>query len=480
MPLCGQSSAKPNAPPSLREAALPGAGRLLSEVMDRKQLPAWLWTGRGLFTLALLGLAAGTMVFFTWRQFAGLRDQPMRTAIFGIDESYYFWWLRSAWFERPFDIRESAQQTGTMPPQEVARLLAGPRTATGKLPNKYGVGWALAGAPFYALADLGVATARAAGWKEVVRDGHGPAYQTALVAGQLGYALAGLLLAWRIARRWVPDPWALEGVLLCWLGSFLVAYQTFIVTMAHNTAFFALAWAAWAALRVREGRAGPLVWAQLGLAAGLAVATRYQTAVYLLFPAWAAGGALLRGGRAAWTGAACAAAAAALPLLLQMAAWKVVYGQWLVYSYGGEGFHWLRPKIGEVLFSPFHGLFHWSPALLLGLAGWVAWARRHPVPGWLWMASFLATLWVNTAWHAWWFGAAYGARAFEGSVLFFMAGTAWLLARAAARPAGLAGVRTLLVLGAVFNLVLAHQVYFGHLSAEKPVTYLDIWRSLGF
>jgi hypothetical protein len=403
----------------------------------------------------------------------------MKSAIAGWDNTFYYAWLRSAFMERPFDFRQTIESTRTLPDPIRLFILQLPTTPTGKVANKYGIGWAVAGAPFFLAADAVVRTVNATGLGPVARDGYGPLYQLALLIGQLAYAVASLFLAWRIVRRWVPDPVAMEGVLLCWLGSFLMVYQTWLLSMAHNVTFFAIVWAYWAGLRVGEKRTGWGIWLQLGLACGLAVVTRYQTAVYLVFPAWVAGQALVRGDSGARSGWGLAMLAGGVLVFLQMLGWKLVYGEWFLYTYQGERFDWSAPHLGRVLFSPFHGLFYWSPVLLAGCVGYFLWLKSHAAAGWSWTVALLATLWVNSSWEYWWLGASYGSRTFEGCVLFFMIGTAWLLHITARFPGWQRALRTGLGLLAVANMVLSHQALFGKISLEKPITHRQMVESLG-
>ena len=59
-----------------------------------------------------------------------------------------------------------------------------------------------------------------------------------------------------------------------------------------------------------------------------------------------------------------------LPVSLQLAYWKVKTGRFLIYSYSGESFQYIRnPKILEVLFSDAKGLFIFCPVLIFFLIG---------------------------------------------------------------------------------------------------------------
>lgn len=438
-----------------------------------------LYAFRYPLTLIILVLCLIPSGYFFYLSVAGLHREPMRSAIHGWDSSLYYFWLRSAVMERPFDFRQSAELTRTMPDKERERFLNSPLTPTGLLPNKYGVGWALSGLPFFLAADGVAALVNTVGLKPIPRDGYGPIYQYALLLGQLGYSVGSLLFAWRIARCWVPDPHAYQGVLLCWLGSFLVPYQTWLLSMAHNLTFFSIAWATWAALRVREPNASTAIWLQLGFASGLALITRYQAGVYLLFPAYIVLRALFSGSQRERRGSVMATLCGAATVFIQLIAWKIVYGSWLIYSYEGESFNWFQPHIFEVLFSPFHGLFYWSPSLLIGLAGLLLWRKqaRDGDVGNFWLLSFLLSVWVNGAWNCWWFGDSYGSRAFDACVIYFMVGTAWLLHACATHPWRKKVLTALLLFFGGANLLLAHQVLIGRLSLAQPLTYLEMLRS---
>jgi hypothetical protein len=399
----------------------------------------------------------------------------MKSAISGWDNSFYYFWLRSAFLERPFDFRQSIEATQTMPDWLREKYLRSRPTATGRLANKYGVGWAVSSVPFYLIADGIVLAANTCGLGPIPRDGYGMIYQYALLLGQLGYSALGLFLAWRIVRRWVPDPEALQGVLLCWLGSFLFVYQTWMLSMAHHLTFFAVGWSYWAALRVREKNTDRGFWIQVGLAAGLGLITRYQSAIYFIFPAWIILQEAMRGDRQARIGFCYTLLAGAITVSIQLVAWKVVYGRWFLYTYGKEGFDWFQPHIREVLFSSFHGLFYWSPALLIGLVGFLALFRQQQKLLWPWVVSLFFSIWVNAAWQSWWFGASYGSRAFEGCVLFFMLGTAWVLHASISRPWLKTSLVALLLILGLANLTLSHRVFIGKVSLEKPITYFEMF-----
>jgi hypothetical protein len=107
------------------------------------------------------------------------------------------------------------------------------------------------------------------------------------------------------------------------------------------------------------------------------------------------------------------------------------------------------PRLYEVLFSTEKGVFFWSPALFLAVAGWVV--ARGWAAAFLWSAGLVLT--VNTvliaSWFDWQFGGSYGHRGFTDGfalvALFMAAFFAWLgERRRGAREAKTAPIFTIL------------------------------------
>lgn len=100
-------------------------------------------------------------------------------------------------------------------------------------------------------------------------------------------------------------------------------------------------------------------------------------------------------------------------ILPQLFYWKLTTGNYMLYSYGEEGFtNWAQPKIIQVLFSHQNGWLIYSPTVLMGILGMVLMAAKKRM-GWIlpWVLLTMAT-YVFASWWAWWFGGAYGHRSF--------------------------------------------------------------------
>ncbi len=95
-----------------------------------------------------------------------------------------------------------------------------------------------------------------------------------------------------------------------------------------------------------------------------------------------------------------------------------------------------RPALWQTLFSFNHGLLLWSPLLLLALAGLLGRLRERGPDGLLVCALLgMGVLWYcNSAWHMWWFGAAFGARAFVELSGLFALGLAFRIERVWSAP----------------------------------------------
>lgn len=450
----------------------------------------WLWF------VALTALVAGGTGFVY--RVGGLASYPRISAVSGWDQSFYYFWLRSPLWGGEFDFTDDIRDCPSMLPDVKANALRLPRTRIGMQPNKYGVGSAFINTPFYLAADV-----LAHSWNGIARttavreDGFGPIYQLTVLLGQLGLAIASLFLAVDVLTKWFPRETAALAVLVTWLASFLFLYQTYHLAYAHNTVFFALTACYASAHAFRRNPAAWWPWLLCGANAGLLAITRYQTVVYLLYPVVLALQVLRlhlrsivptspRGVRVVlpWFGRVSLAVAAFFAVAsVQLIAWKLVYGSWLIYSYEGEVFYFARPQLFAVLFSPYHGLFYWSPFLLVGFLGFLWWlfqggaSQAWRRPEICWLVSLLATYWLNAAWETWWFGPAFGSRAFEGCVLFFMAGGAYLLQRSAAFRWRHAALSVAMLMIAA-NLSLALNFAKTWIPRDAPVTHSEMWRAL--
>ncbi len=127
----------------------------------------------------------------------------------------------------------------------------------------------------------------------------------------------------------------------------------------------------------------------------------------------------------------------------QMCYWYYLTGQPIFYSYsGGNGafIYWAQPKLYNIFFHLCNGFLVYSPLMIFALIGTVLLAVKNKENGRPVGALFMIVAYVCASWQFWWFGGAYGYRAFidfyplpaVGLAYYFsrlfQSGRAWLIA----------------------------------------------------
>jgi hypothetical protein len=326
----------------------------------------------------------------------------------------YFSWQHTLLVDRDLDLANEYQAAFAAGVTVNADHLT-ERTATGRLANFFPVGPALLAAPAY----LGALV--------VAPDGRplfGPPFTTAFALASLAYGLLALALAYRLALRLAATRAAALGVLAAALATPFAYYLLYEPSYSHTFSAFAASLFVWAWWRGRDDR-GVAGWLLLGLLGGVMALVRFQDGPLLAI-------ALLDLPRARWR-VLLLAPGALLAFAPQVLADLVLFGTWLPQRPGGQD---LKPVPGhylQVLFSTWHGLLTWSPAVGVAAAG-VALLRQRAFQAAA-AYAFLVELALNGAAPDWWGGYAFGARRFLDLTPFLAVG----LAAAAQRlPAAIA------------------------------------------
>ena len=347
---------------------------------------------------------------------------------FRADTGSYFVYLRSLAFDHDLDFAND----WTLLRQPPAASL---RTVTGHVSNMQTVGPALLWSPFYLMAHAYVRMGNALGFASWPGDGVSVPYRRAPALGTItAVVLALFLLRRAMARQFTPGL-ALLAVAAAVLSSPIVYYTLVVPGMAHGLAFALAAALVFAVVRVGDSSSAR-GWLLVGALLGLLVLVRTQAAVMVLF--------VLPTAIVAWrtrrVGSRILALSACLALVLvtpQLLAWKAVFGAYFTVPQGPGYLNWSSPHLGDVLFSANHGLFAWSPALVLGLIGLVLHLRRDPRLAAGALLAFAALAWTNGSVADWdWEGGdAFGARRFDVAVPLFAVGLAAFAQRARALAA---------------------------------------------
>ena len=367
----------------------------------------------------------------------------------GADEIEYFSYLPSALFDGDLEFGDEYERFHAADPEGLRgfreTFLERREPATGRHINFAPLGTALLWSPFFLLAHVGVLAARALG-ASVAADGFSAPYLWAVALGSWAYAALGLLLGHDLLRRLgIADRVAAAAVVAAAWGTPALYYVTLAPGFSHAVSLCVVAALLWATFRTPAGEVTTGRCVLLGLLGGLAALVREQDALVLLVPlGWLAagarrpnalGGTLVR--------MAIVVATAVVVFLPQLFAYKAINGAYGPSRLVTRKMTWTSPHFFDVLIAPAHGLFAWSPVLLVAAVGLVvAVARRKDAASVLLLAAFVLQAWINGAVDSWSQAGAFGSRRFVGLTVVFAWGLAAILAlawpRVGARAAGVA------------------------------------------
>jgi len=257
-------------------------------------------------------------------------------------------------------------------------------TPTGHLDNHFAVGPSMLWAPFLVPVHYALMTLQRLG-VDVTANGFSRPYAIAIALATALYGFWGLYLSFRLACLYVEERWALLATLGIWCASSLPVYMYFNPSWSHAHSLFIVAAFLWYWHHTREGRTLKQ-WVILGLISGLMIDVYYANVTLLLVP-------LLESLKTYWHDwhareddrqivaqllvgnlSYCFATLIAFsPTLITR---QIIYGHPLDFGYENVGpSHWLHPELLKPLFSSDHGLFAWTPILILAVAGLVLFGK---------------------------------------------------------------------------------------------------------
>ena len=312
-------------------------------------------------------------------------------------------------------------------------------------------------------------------------DGYYFPYQRAIGLGTLIYGFIGLILIYRVVRKYCSQGLASLSTLGLCATSFLVWYLTVDNSMVHGVSMFATTLFLFLWHRYRDTPL-QIPWIKLGLAAGLMMMVRWQNIAFAVLPladlAWTAWNNNTDNNRerisAIGRGFTLFGVAALIAFSPQLLFWESVYGSFLYLPTREHAFEpsVIPPYITDVLFSSNRGLLSWTPIITAALIGLVFFARDHPRVAIVLAGSFLAQVWINGSVEIWWGGVGFGARRFANCAVIFAVGLAGLFTTIQRRPL-IAPTVTLVAL-LLFNTVFMLGYRNGSLSPTEGVTFNSV------
>lgn len=394
---------------------------------------------------------------------------PLSTPrIYATDEVQYFAYLRSLYFDGDLDFANEYQHFADIgmqngdPAVYNALLRDHPLDpplipATGLYRNVAPIGSAIMWSPAYILADGLVRLANIFG-ANIPADGYSWPYISAICFMSAIYALLGLILSYRLARRYSNEFAATVAAVATWLATPLIFYSYILMPWSHATGHFLFAlfltiWLRDASPRMpweKPNKASeqllPLAaqrsfgtWALLGIVGGLMTLTREQLGLLLIMPAIEALVAyynILRSKHSDKIKQATQLFSKHIVFLLclvlaispQLMVYQTLYGQPKPSSTVSGKLQWTSPHFWGTLIDPAHGAFLWSPILLIGLIGLIWLWKRDKLLAVLLLVGFLAQTYINGAFSTWHLTGSFGFRRLIDSSAIFVLGLAPLIA----------------------------------------------------
>lgn len=298
------------------------------------------------------------------------------TRVYSSDEIQYFAYLRSLWFDRDLSFENEYQyfyDHGIAQSQGFHETFLERRTEAGRRVNFGTIGCAMLWSPFYAIGDL---AARAGG---APTDGFSRPYIAAVAYGSAIYGFLAIVVS--VACAEALGLRATGAALAIWLGTPILFYMYVAPPFSHACSAFAVALFVWTWLRVRGSwSVGGAI--ALGAAGALMAMVREQDVFFLAGPAvdlvWE-----LRGPRVSQRLAAAISgtAAFAVAFLPQAISYLRLNGHLGPSRLVTRKMSWHAPHALQVLFSPEHGFFVWTPLALIAIAGLIGLAVLPPKGG---------------------------------------------------------------------------------------------------
>lgn len=256
-------------------------------------------------------------------------------------------------------------------------------TPTGRIRNLWAIGASLLWLPFIAVTHVGVLMANQMG-AHIAADGFSTPYLIAMALGTSIYGFLGVWLSFCVARKYFEERWAFLAALGIWWGSALPVYMYFNPSWSHAHSAFAVAIFIWFWDKTREDRA-LTQWVLLGLISGLMVDVYYPNGIFLLIPLFEAISRYWDFLRKQVPSRKVAslflkhltyASMFVVGILPTLISRKIIFGAVLRTGYMPAGtWRWSSPAFWNVLWSADHGLFSWTPILILAACGLVFFAR---------------------------------------------------------------------------------------------------------
>jgi hypothetical protein len=308
----------------------------------------------------------------------------LQKTVYG-DGIFYFSWLRSIVIDHNVNFANEYAHF-----HAVQQL-----TKAGILGNIYPVGPAIFWFPGYYITHTVLGG-----------DGFGFLYQLVLGLTSVSFAWLGILLLYRYLSNRYSQVASLLSVVSIAFATNLFFYGSLDTVNSHAIGFFIMMVYLTLLTNTKKN------YLVIGLALGALTLIRTQDAVFAILLVTVINKQLWKTFFGIFIG-----------FSPQLIAWQLLYHKFWSSPYldRGYGFNFLHPQIFNTLFSPNHGLFLWTPILLLASYGVLKY-KGASVFKYAMLTAISAQIFVISSWTTWWQGASFSGRMFVTAIPLFALG----------------------------------------------------------
>ena len=279
----------------------------------------------------------------------------------------------------------------------------------GKMVMKYPIGMSILYFPSFLMGHL------YAHLSDYPVDGFSWPYQFFIHMGSILYAVLGLILLRKILLRYYSDLATALTLGIIVLATNYFNYVSYDGAMTHNHLFTLYAVIIWLTISWHE-KPNIKTAGLLGAVIGLATIVRPVELLSILIPVFwnvydkdslLAKWDLIK---KHWKHVMVAGVLLCAVGFIQMQYWFLHSGQYLYYSYGDQGFNFLRPRLWRGLFSFQKGWLIYTPVMSLALLGFIPFYKKQKDKAVAIFIYFCINLYIVFSWKMWWYGGSFGSR----------------------------------------------------------------------
>ncbi len=291
--------------------------------------------------------------------------------------------------------------------------------------NQWAVGSSILWSPFFLIAHFIVLCLNNLG-SNIPANGYSIPYRLLCAFGTMLYSFVGLMLAYQVAKKFASPIASMIATIGIWFGSSLPVYMYFLPFQAHALAAFSVSLFIWYWVRTQQNRTLHQ-WVLWGLMGGLVMDIYNINSIFLLLPIFdlirntqkqkIIKNLLING-----TSFGIGACISLSPHWLTK--WIIFGSPFAIGHDSSHPFFWSSPRLWNIGFSTEHGMFLWTPLLLLAIIGVILLILKESWIGGCLLATFIAYYYVISSYEGWHGLSSFGNRFFVAFSSIFVMGLA--------------------------------------------------------